>query len=137
MPLSKTGTMGGAYLAQLPGRASGDPFQEAETAIPGDAVIGNSSNLFPIAQGSYALNKATAAAITLQAPTLVQSGTVINFYSNTAAAHVITATTLLNDGLTGAPHTTATFAAFPGASITLCASQGKWNVLGKNVVTIT
>ena len=86
---------------------------------------------------NFAITKATAAAITLVAPSKAQDGLTLVFTSLTAAAHVITATTLLADAVTGSPHTTATFAAFIGASITLQAQNGLYNVISAVVVPIT
>lgn len=84
------------------------------------------------------LTKATAlTSTTLAAPTQAQNGKKLVITSQTAAAHVITATTLLGDAVTGSPHTTATFAAFIGASITLMASDGIWNVVSSTGVVIT
>lgn len=135
MGISRTGTMGGAFLAPLPGKATGDMMQEGETILVGDATIGG--NAVPIMQGTYTLTKGSAAAIRLNAPNTLQAGTTIQITSGSAFAHVVTATALLQDGVTGGAKTTATFAAFPGASMTLVASQGKWNVCSLNVVTIT
>lgn len=84
-----------------------------------------------------AITKATAAAITLVAPSKAQDGLVLQFTSLTAAAHVITATSLLGDAVSGSPHTTATFAAYIGASLTLQAQNGIWNVTASVGVTIT
>jgi len=137
MPINRTGTMGGAYSPQPQTKATGDSQQEAELLIPGDGTIGNGANHFPICQQTFTLMKATAAAIVLAAPSALQAGTVINITSGTAVAHVVTATGLVQDGVTGGAKTTLTFGAFVGASITLVASQQKWNVLGKNVVVIT
>ena len=84
------------------------------------------------------LNKATAlATTTLAAPGLDQDGMFITITSSTAAAHVITATSLVADAVTGSPHTTMTFAAFKGASITLQADRGLYNVISTTGVTIT
>jgi hypothetical protein len=85
----------------------------------------------------FAITKATAAAITLVAPSTAQDGLVLVFTSLTAAAHVITATTLLGDAVSGSPHTTATFAAFKGATITLKVENGIYNVVSSTGVTIT
>lgn len=82
------------------------------------------------------LSKGTAGAYTLAAPAASQDGHIIRITSNSAAAHVITATGLLHDGVTGGAKNTATFAAFHGASITLMAWEQKWYVLNKNVVTV-
>lgn len=86
---------------------------------------------------NFAITKATAAAITLVAPSTAQDGETIVFTSDTAAAHVITATSLLADAVSGSPHTTATFAAYKGASLTLQAQAGLWNVIASVGVTIT
>jgi hypothetical protein len=114
------------------------PFQPAMQTIGEDytftlaevAAWGNQARNFPI-------TKATAAAIVLVAPSKAQDGLTLVFTSLTAAAHVITATTLLADAVTGSPHTTATFAAFIGASLTLQAQNGLWNVIAAVVVPIT
>lgn len=90
-----------------------------------------------IVPGTVIFTKAGVLAATLAAPTAAQDGTIIVFTSTTANAHTITATSLIEDGVTGGSKTTATFAAFAGASITLLAYSGKWYVLSKNVVTIT
>lgn len=86
---------------------------------------------------NFALTKATAAAITLVAPSKAQDGLTLIFTNLTAAAHVITATSLLADAVTGSPHTTATFAAFIGSSLTLQAQNGLWNVIAAVVCPIT
>ena len=85
----------------------------------------------------FAITKATAAAIVLVAPSKAQDGLELVFTSLTAAAHVITATSLLGDAVSGSPHTTATFAAFIGATLTLKAENGVYNVVSSTGVTIT
>lgn len=101
---------------------------EKITTITGDGAI-------TIASGRVILTKGTAAAITIAAPTAAQAGTRISITSNSDAAHVVTFTggTLL-DGTTGA-NTTATFAAFKGASITVVAVGTTWLVESLNAVT--
>lgn len=94
------------------------------------AAWGNQPQNFPI-------TKATAAAITLVAPSKAQDGLTLTFTSLTAAAHVITATSLLGDAVSGSPHTTATFAAFIGTTLTLQAQNGIYNVVSSTGVTIT
>ncbi len=85
----------------------------------------------PSRNTTYLLAKATALATTvLAAPSTAQNGVRLTFTSQTAAAHVITATTLLEDGLTGSPFTTATFPAFIGASMVLVAQNGLYQVVG-------
>ncbi len=85
----------------------------------------------------FAITKGAAAAITLVAPSKAQDGLTIVFTNLTAFAHVITATTLLADAVSGSPHTTATFAAFIGSSLTLQAQNGLWNVIAAVVTPIT
>ncbi len=82
------------------------------------------------------LTKGSAAALTLAAPTAtVDDFKIIVLTSNTAFAHVLTATGLLQTGT--ATVNVATFAAFAGASLTLMAYQGKWNVISLNAVVLT
>lgn len=86
----------------------------------------------------YFLNKATAlGTTTLAAPGLDQDGCYVTFTTSTAAAHVITATSLIADGVSGSPHSTLTWAAFKGASITLQADRGLWNVISATGVTVS
>lgn len=90
-----------------------------------------------VAPGAATLTKAGVAAMTLAAPTVAQEGLILRVVSQTANAHTITATGLIDDGVTGGSKTTATFAAFAGASIELMASNLKWAVISKNAVTVT
>ena len=78
------------------------------------------------------LAKATAGAYTLAAPSLALTGVVLVLTSQTAAAHVVTATALYNTGAAGGPFSTATFPAQIGAALTLIASNGLWNVQNTN-----
>lgn len=100
------------------------------TNISGDGAI-------TIAAGIVTMSKGSAAAITLAAPSAAQEGTVITITSRSAYAHVVTATSLVEDGITGGAKTTCTFGAFVGASLTLVAINLKWHVVSKNVCTIT
>ena len=75
--------------------------------------------------------------MTLAAPTVAQEGLILTVVSQTANAHTITATGLLDDGVTGGSKTTATFAAFAGAAVTLMASNLKWAVISVKAVTIS
>lgn len=102
----------------------------APTAITADGAI-------EILNRRYVITKAGVAALTLAAPSAPQEGTKIEIINGTANAHVITATNLLDDGVTGGAKDTATFAAFVGSSIVLLAYNLKWVVLGApNNVTI-
>lgn len=84
----------------------------------------------------YVVTKGSAlASSTLANPSKALNGVVAIITSATAFAHVVTLTNG-NDGTTG-NHTTLTFAAFKGASITLVAVNGEWNVIANNAVTVT
>ena len=102
-------------------------------------VVANpdTTHAIPIANGVVIMTKGSASAFTLAAPTATtQDGTRMTFISNSAYAHVITATGLIHDGVTGGAKNTATFGAYVGASLTLVAYQAKWYVESKNVCTI-
>lgn len=92
--------------------------------------------VIPIVSGTYVLTKGSAGAYTLAAPTAAQAGTVLNVVAGTAFAHTITATGLLDDGVTGGSKTTATFAAFVGATIVLEAYNLKWITRSLKAVTV-
>jgi hypothetical protein len=84
--------------------------------------------------GVHSLAKTSVGAFTVAAPQADNLRlTVVN---RTAFAHVLTATGLIDDGTAAASKNTATFAAFPGASIELVSGGGKWNALSKNAVTV-
>lgn len=78
------------------------------------------------------LASAAAGAFTLGAPSLALNGMIFEITSQTAAAHVVTATGLYNTGGAG-PFTTATFPAQIGATMTLQAQNGAWNVINASV----
>lgn len=84
----------------------------------------------------HVLTKSSAGAYTLAAPTSAQEGMTLRIVAGSAQAHVVTATGLLDDGVTGGSKNTATFAAFIGSSLTLVAYNLKWIVLSKNAVTV-
>lgn len=86
---------------------------------------------------NFAITKGSACLFTLVAPSKAQDGLTVVITSDTAFAHVLTATTLLGDAVSGSPHTTATFAAFIGATITLQAQNGIYNVVSAVGVTVT
>jgi hypothetical protein len=88
----------------------------------------------PHTSAAYVITKGSAAALTLAAPTVTtDDGVQIVITSNSAFAHVLTATGLLQTG--AATVNTATNSAFAGSSYTLMAYQGKWNVISQNTTT--
>jgi hypothetical protein len=126
-------------IAMEAASADGDVFEVMSLNGPLlNVVTAYSANgALAVASGSDVITKTSAAAMTLAAPTAAQDGLIKRVVSSTAFAHTITATGLIDDGVTGGSKTTATFAAFAGASIELMAYNGKWNVISKNVVTIS
>jgi hypothetical protein len=101
------------------------------TAYASDGAI-SFANPYNIAT----LTKGSAGAYTLAAPSSSQEGYRLLILCQSAYAHVVTATNLLDDGVTGGAKDTATMAAFVGASLDLIAINSKWHVVGKNVCTI-
>jgi hypothetical protein len=92
------------------------------------------SGALPVVAGSYVITAASAVALTLAAPVAgTQDGLTISISSATAFAHTITATGLLQTGT--AAVNVVTFAAFAGASVTLRAYNGKWQVTAGVAVT--
>lgn len=84
--------------------------------------------------GTTVFTKGSSSTHTLAAPTAI--GTLITLAAGSAQAHVITATGLIDDGITGGSKTTITLASFIGANIVLqCVQAGKWMVISKNAVT--
>lgn len=77
--------------------------------------------------GTFVITDTGVAALTLAAPVPTsQDGDKITIFSTTAHAHTLTATGLLQTG--SASVNEATFAAHPGAGLTLLAYQGYWVV---------
>lgn len=122
--------------ALAPGAMAPTPIPDSPDTIVEYSVSGAIA-IPATARTTVVLSKAGVAAMTLGAPGKDQDGNVLFITSNTAQAHTVTATSLLNDGASGAPHTTATFAAQKGAGMTLEAYQGLWQVKGLVNVTIT
>lgn len=89
----------------------------------------------PSTAATYLITKAGVLAATLAAPAVADNGKVIRITSNTANAHTLTATGLLQTG--SASVNVATFAAQPGAGLTLMAVGGKWNVLAAVGITFS
>jgi hypothetical protein len=90
----------------------------------------------PIKSGVVEIAKASAAALTIAAPTTAQNGTIMLVVNSTAYAHVVTFTgsTLYNG--TSTAKTTATFPAYVGGGLRLLALGGKWYAHGYINVTI-
>lgn len=131
--------VGGTMVSGQPGVwVDYAPESGLDLPSPTPVITITTTGAIPLASGSYVITKASAALMTLAAPvTGVQDGTLIKVYSSTAAAHTITATTLLENGGSGAPYTTVTFGAFIGSSITLRAYGGVWYVVSSSSATLS
>jgi hypothetical protein len=91
----------------------------------------------PGTPATYVITKAGVLADTLAAPVATtDDGKIITITSATANAHTLTATGLLQTGA-GANANLATFAAQPGAGLTLMAYQAKWYVLASVGITFS
>lgn len=108
---------------------SSTPPLDPITTLSADGAI-------PVISGTYKITKAGVAALTLRAPRADEEGTIIKVVSQTANAHVVTATGLLDDGVTGGSKNAATFAAFVGAAMILEAVGLKWSTLSLKAVVV-
>jgi hypothetical protein len=108
----------------------GPYLQQLITAISANSAVAVTPS------STYVVTKAGVCAMTLAAPTATtHDGVTITITSNTANAHTLTATGLLQTG--SASVNVATFAAQAGAGLTLIAYQGKWNVLSSTGITFS
>jgi len=106
--------------------------------VPVLLTLGQNQTLtLPLQDTVYIIDKASAAAITLPTPSKAQDGLRLTFTSQTAAAHTVAGTNLIADGVTGSPHTTCTFAAFKGCTVTLIVDQGLYNLHSQVGITVT
>jgi hypothetical protein len=103
---------------------------------PFQAITGATATV-PAVSGNYLLTYSSGTtAVTLTAPTAgVSDGAMVTFYSTSAEAHTITCTSHI---MTGSSQTgVLTFAAHPGAGVTLVAYNGYWIIVANNLVTLT
>jgi hypothetical protein len=104
---------------------------------PVSLMSGTGTVALGVQSGNYIVTKGSAWTATLAAPTAgVQDGMIIRITSATAFAHTVTATSLFQTGA-ATNATTATFAAFGGAGMTIMAYNGKWLILSSNGVTFS
>jgi hypothetical protein len=107
------------------------PMDQGRNTIGVDTTFATAD--YPTADLTYVITKATAAAITLGAPSKAQNGLRLTFRSATAAAHTITyAAGFYGDA---GSSDIATFAAKVGASATFEANAGTWGVIALANVT--
>lgn len=104
------------------------PTGAGGTALSGDGAI-------TIAAGAvYYITKASAAALTLAAPTAAQEGLVMYVRSKSKFAHTITVTAGFGGG--GASFDVATFAAYTGAGMALQAVNAEWWIINQVGITL-
>ena len=109
-------------------------FSQAQQAFPVALAVNGAIPSHVAA--TYAITKAGVLADTLAAPTVTtDDGLIIVITSDTANAHTLTATGLLDTG--SANVNVATFAAFKGAGLTLMAYNGRWKVLAQVGITFS
>lgn len=121
-----------------PGPVTGAAADQNTAQIAGNPVtIYTADGAIAISGGTAVISKAgSAAAMTLAAPTAAQNGLRLVIVAGTAFAHVITATGLIDDGVTGGAKNTCTLGAFVGATATLLAYNLHWVLVSKTVATI-
>jgi len=125
-------TQGGAYSQD----AQQDNIDTDSFSSPIILLSGTTDVIAPNAPGNYIVKTGQANAMTLAAPRVgIDDNVSINVWSDTLFAHTITATALFANGT--ALKTTATFAAFRGAGLTLRAFNGVWQVVSSTGVTFT
>lgn len=113
--------------------AAGSPGGPAQ--VPYKPVEYVADGAIAVDAGFVVLTKGGAGAYTLAAPTTSQNGMELDITAGTAFAHVVTATGLIHDGVTGGAKNTWTSAAFVGSSCTLRAYNAKWHLISKNLGT--
>lgn len=139
--LSEGTTLAGVICAV---DAAANVWVDIENAVRGSslsgkdwiALSGTTDAINPHSEANYIVTGSAVDAMTLAAPTSgIDDGVEIFVSSNTAYAHTITATGLLQTGATYV--NVATFAAHPGAGVRLKAYAGKWNVMYANAITFS
>ena len=121
----------------FPAPPAGHPVQVPPTVIGRNSIgadVTFATADYPKGDLTYVITKATAAAITLGAPSKAQNGLRLTFRSATAAAHTVTSTAGFYGDTTSSD--IATFAAKVGASMTIEANAGGWGVIALGNVTI-
>ena len=120
----------GIPLGAFTQRAADNLLAGALQLLPASGAIN------PKLPARYLITKAGVAALTLAAPVSgTDDGTLIQLISNTANAHTLTATGLLQTGT--ASVNAIAFPAFAGATVTLMAVLGKWVVVDFGFGTYT
>lgn len=136
---------GGGPLAVAGAKLTGAPADRAASSaanLSGAQVAQLPVNVYTadgaitVASQRAILSKTSAAAMTLAPPTVAQNGLTIVITAGTAYAHVVTATGLIDDGITGGAKNSITLGAFVGATATIYAYNLHWVLQSKTVATI-
>lgn len=136
-----TGTLTGPVIGNVSGNVTGNVTGNLTGLVNGGIIpaltnlAGDGAITIPNASAMFYITKATAAALTIAAPTAgTDDGKELTIWSETAAAHVITSGTV-GFGGKGASGT-LTFGAAKGNSCKFVARNGQWWVTALNGVTI-
>jgi len=114
----------------------GDVVGNIQGGLKGVAQIASGDGAITVQPGVAVITKATAAVLTLAAPTAgTHDGVVLIIISSTAAAHTVTQTTPgFNGG--GAATDVATAAVAIGSSLILVAYNGVWLIANNTGFTL-
>ncbi len=136
-----TGNLTGAVTGAVTGNVTGNLTGNVTGIVAGGIIpaltnlAGDGAITVPNASAMFYITKATAAALTIVAPTVgTDDGKELTIWSETAAAHVITCASVGFNGK--AASGTATWAAAKGNSMKFVARNGQWWVTALNGVTI-
>jgi hypothetical protein len=135
MPRGLFNHSGGAFdQAEMNDLVQTDPFQSSTITVLSGAA--DAVNPYQLGGANFVVNTGSADAMTLAAPVSgTDDGLTLAIFSNTAFAHTLTSTGNFQTG--GTATGVLTFAAHAGAGLVLRAYQGKWQVVGNNLVTLT
>jgi hypothetical protein len=122
------------YQPSGPVVVAADKLVQIMVQEDGVATVYTADGAIATNSGIKVISKTSAAAMTLAAP--AADGDEITLIAGTAFAHVITATDLIDDGVTGGAKDTITLGAFVGACATLVAYNGHWVLKSKTVATV-
>jgi ribosomal protein L30E len=114
---------------------AGDLVADSQPSLKLPVTVYTANGAIGLTSGVHAIEKTSAAAMTVAAPATTQDGERLHIISNTDFAHVITFTgSTLLDGTTGA-NQTVTMTAFKGSSIVVVARNAKWLLENSSNVT--
>ena len=138
------GTKGAAHVAgtavvfgdaaDFPNPGEGEPVSVPPQKMAQVSINADGAITLPEKDTTVIVTKATAAALTLAAPSAGTDGVVLRIMSATAAAHTVTFTAGFYSDTTSSD--VATFAAKAGASMTVQSRAGTWAVVALANVTL-